>query len=193
MAINLPKTLENCVRAASAFQKCNCEGPLTIQLSQEYKLSFDSYFLIKCWKIYGSIYSQREKNEKLKQTKYFIQYLKKLQFRNNKYNFKYCHNITCYLIMMIQNGWLNVFENFQLLWCQDLLIKYAVADSWSISFQQCPKSVFRGEHGVRGHDNGHNDAQRVFRRNQQLMPSIPKSYVWSITNTLNIIRMLFFS
>ena len=94
--------------------------------------------------------------------------------------------------MMIQNGWLNVFENFQLLWCQDLLIKYAVADSWSISFQQCPKSVFRGEHGVRGHDNGHNDAQRVFRRNQQLMPSIPKSYVWSITNTLNIIRMLFF-
>ena len=111
----MPKTLENCVRAASAFQKCNCEGPLTIQLSQEYKLSFDSYFLIKCWKIYGSIYSQREKNEKLKQTKYFIQYLKKLQFRNNKYNFKYCHNITCYLIMMIQNGWLNVFENFQLL------------------------------------------------------------------------------
>ena len=74
-----------------------------------------------------------ERNKKLKQTKYFIQYLKKLQFRNNKYNFKYCHNITCYLIMMIQNGWLNVFENFQLLWCQDLLIKYALADSWSNS------------------------------------------------------------
>ena len=161
-------------------------------LSECKKLSFDTratLLLIPTNVKYISTHDER--NKKLKQTKYFIQYLKKLQFRNNKYNFKYCHNITCYLIMMIQNGWLNVFENFQLLWCQDLLIKYAVADSWSISFQQCPKSVFRGEHGVRGHDNGHNDAQRVFRRNQQLMPSIPKSYVWSITNTLNIIRMLF--
>ena len=139
MAINLPKTLENCARAASAFQKCNCEGPLTIQLSQEYKLSFDSYFLIKCWKIYGSIHGQQEKNEKLKQTKYFIQYLKKLQFRNNKYNFKYCHNITCYLIMMIQNGWLNVFENFQLL-VQALMIKYATY-SWSNSVNNA-QSVF---------------------------------------------------
>ena len=89
------------------------------------------------WK-YKYISTDDKRNKKLKQTKYFIQYLKKLQFRNNKYNFKYCHNITCYLIMMIQNGWLNVFENFQLLWCQDLLIKYALADSWS-NFSTMPK------------------------------------------------------
>ena len=71
--------------------------------------------------------------------------------------------------MMIQNGWLNVFENFQLLlWCQDLLIKYEVADSWSNSFQQCPKCVFRGEHGVRGHDDDHDDAQGLWESSEEI-------------------------
>ena len=74
-------------------------------LSECKKLSFDTratLLLIPANVKYIS--TDDERNKKLKQTKYFIQYLKKLQFRNNKYNFKYCHNITCYLIMMIQNG-----------------------------------------------------------------------------------------
>ena len=79
----------------------------------------------------------KKKCRSIKQTKYFIQYLKKLQFRNNKYNFKYCHNITCYLIMMIQNGWLNIFENFR--WFQVTNFKYVVVPiSWSNSIRQCP-------------------------------------------------------
>jgi len=57
-----------------------------------------------------------------------------------------------------------------------------------------PKVCFHDEHAVCGHDDDDHDAQKkLWERNQQLMPSIPKSYVWSITNTLNIIRMLFFS
>ena len=55
-----------------------------------------------------------------------------------------------------------------------------------IHFNNAQSVCFHGDH---------EDAQRLsesLRRNQQLMPSNPpKSYVWSITNTLNIIRMLF--
>jgi len=74
-----------------------------------------------------------------------------------------------------------------------LMIKYATY-SWSNSVNNAQSVFFlHDEHGVCGHDDDDHDAQkRLCERNQQLMPSIPKSYVWSITNTLNIIRMLFF-
>ena len=126
--------------AALAFQKCNCEAANQRNFPRNINFLLTATLLLNARKYISTAPAdEREKRQKIKQTKYFIQYLKKLQFRNNKYNFKYCHNITCYLIMMIQNGWLNVFENFRFCRCQDLLIKY---DSWSNSFQQCPKCVF---------------------------------------------------
>ena len=52
--------------------------------------------------------------KKTVQTKYFIQYLKKLHIMNNKYNFKYCHILTYYLIMIRQkSGWLNKLRIFR--------------------------------------------------------------------------------